>query len=304
MEWVDKFYKWLEGFLGASAITKLFLILADILVLIFFFAIILYFASNNSLAYRAAAKEVLRAIKKGANETAINEKMKNMPYIARSLWHRFRKERKGKPSDYLTITQCLTIPNKTSWTNCLAAVLVITSVVFASIMYAFSQSASAIRHAATLVFIGGILAIILLVVEKASYNSTLYIHEKLVWALNKKSKEFAIPAGVTVPDDKRIVEEPSYITQSDYAVTPIIVEGPKISKPLLNAPKVMDAETQNILLKIDSAIKSKAPVATLRQLASALQRIKNKPENMFPEHQQKINKAMSLLLKAISESYK
>lgn len=290
--------------MGANAVIKLFFIFADILILIFFFAIIVYFASNNAVAYRLAAKEVLRAIKKGANEAAINEKMKNMPYIARSLWHRFRKERKGKPSDYLTITQCLTIPNKSSWNISLAAVLIISSVIFGGIMFAFSQSASSIRHAVTLIFIGGFLAIVLIIIEKNSYNSTLYIHERLVWALNKKSKEFAVPAGVTVPDDKRIIEEPSYITQADYAVTPIITEGPKIPKPLLNAPKVMDAETQNLLLKIDSAIRNKAPVATLRQLASALQRIKNKPENLFPEHQQRINKAMSLLLKAISESYK
>jgi hypothetical protein len=304
MEWVDKFYKWLEGFLGANAVIKLFFIFADILILVFFFAIIIYFASNNAVAYRIAAKEVLRAIKKGANEATINEKMKNMPYVARSLWHRFRKERKGKPSDYLTITQCLTIPNKSSWNNRLAVILIITSLIFGGMMYAFVQNASSIRHAVTLLFIGGFLAIILLIVEKYSYNSTLYIHEKLVWALNKKSKEFAVPAGVTVPDDKRIIEEPSYITQADYTTTPIIAEGPKITKPLLNAPKVMDAETQNLLLKIDSAIKAKAPVVTLRQLASALQRLKNRPENLFPEHQQRINKAMALLLKAISESYK
>jgi hypothetical protein len=66
----------------------------------------------------------------------------------------------------------------------------------------------------------------------------------------------------------------------------------------------MDAETQTLLLRIDAAIKAKAPSATLRHLASVLQRIKSKPENEWPEHQQRLNKAMSVLLKAISESYK
>ncbi|HEY8423711.1 MAG TPA: hypothetical protein VIL23_03010 [Clostridia bacterium] len=304
MGWVDQFYKWLESFLGANAVVKLFFILADILVLVFCLAIILFFANNNALAYRAAAKEVLRAIKKGANEAEINEKMKSMPYIARSLWHRFRKERKGKPSDYLTITQCLAIPNKSSWTYCMAAIVALIGIMFGAIVYAFSQSVSGIRHACTLVFLGCFLAAALIVIEKISYNSTLYTHERLVWALNKKSKEFAIPSGVTVPEDKRIIEEPSFISQADYTVTPIITEGPKIPKPLLSAAKPMDAETQNLLLKIDAALRAKAPVNTLRQLAAALQRLKSKPENSSPENQQKINKAMSLLLKAISESYK
>lgn len=304
MVWIDKFYQGLKDFLGAGAAGKLFFILADILILLFFLGIILYFANNYALAYREAAKDVLRAIKKGANEAEINIKMKKMPYISRSLWHRFRKERKGKPSDYLTITQCLTIPNKTSWLYCLAAILALISFMFAAFVYGLEQSLTATRFAGALVFLGCFLAVILIVIEKLSYNSTLYTHERLVWALNKKSKEFAIPSGVTVPENKRIIEEPSYFSQPEYVVTPIVTEAPKIPKPLLNAPKVMDAETQNLLLRIDSAIKSRAPVSTLRQLASALQRIKNKPENQWPEHQQRLNKAMSILLKAISESYR
>lgn len=56
MDLVDNFYKWLEKFLGAGAINKLFFILADVLILLFCLAIILYFASNNAVAYRAAAK--------------------------------------------------------------------------------------------------------------------------------------------------------------------------------------------------------------------------------------------------------
>lgn len=308
MDLVDNFYKWLEKFLGAGAINKLFFILADVLILLFCLAIILYFASNNAVAYRAAAKDVLRAIKKGANEAAINVEMKKMPYISRSLWHRFRKERKGKPSDYLTITQCLTIPNKTSWMYCLAAVIVLAGIMFGSFVYGFEQSLKATRLACALVGLGCVLAIVLIVIEKLSYNATLYTHERLVWALNKKSKEFIIPAGVNVPDDKRIIDEPSYFTSPqalDYTVVPRISPRPRgAPRQLFNAPKPMDAETQTLLLRIDAAIKAKAPSATLRHLASALQRIKSKPENEWPEHQQRLNKAMSVLLKAISESYK
>jgi hypothetical protein len=307
MDLIDKLYKWLEKFLGATAINKLFFILADALILLFCLAIILYFASNYAVAYRAAVKDVLRAIKKGANETAINLEMKKMPYISRSLWHRFRKERKGKPSDYLTITQCLTIPNKTSWMYCLAAILVLTGVMFGAFMYGFEQSLTATRLAGVLIGIGCLLAVVLIVIEKLSYNATLYAHERLVWALNKKSKEFIIPAGVNVPDDKRIIDEPSYFSSAhslDYTAVPRISAPRGVPRQFFSAPKPMDAETQALLLRIDAAIKARAPSATLRHLASALQRIKSKPENEWPEHQQRLNKAMSILLKAISESYK
>lgn len=303
MTLVDNFYDWLKKILGTGALNKLFFILMDVLILLFCLAIILFFAASYSAAYRAAAKVVMRAIQKGVTEAAINIEMKKMPYITRSLWHRFRKERRGKPSDYLAITECLEIPAKTSWMPCLSAVLVLLSIVFGAVIFGFEETLSTKRNAALIIAIGCFLAAILLILDRISYNSTLLTHERLVMALNKKSKEFFIPSGVTVPEEKRMVLEEIKNSPEKLAEVQNTVSAQNPGAMLRLAPhKAMDVETQNLLLRIDGAIRAKAPASTLRTLAAALQREKIKPENQLPERQQRLNRAMNYLLKAISES--
>jgi hypothetical protein len=303
MNLADNFYDWLQKLLGTGALNKLFFISLDVLILLFCLAIILLFGASHASSYRATAKLVMRALNKGVTEAAINIEMRKMPYITRSLWHRFRKERRGKPSDYLSITECLEIPSKTSWMKCFAAVLILLAVTFAAIIFGFEETLSAKRNAILMIAAGCFLSALLLIFERASYNATLLAHEKLVLALNKKSKEFLIPSGVTVPEDKRMVLEeiknsPEVITQAqNYAAM-------QNSSTLLRvAPhKAMEISTQNLLLRIDGAIKARAPSSTLRTLASALQKEKTKPQNQLPERQQRLNRAMNCLLKAISES--
>lgn len=303
MTLVDNFYDWLQKLLGAGALNKLFFILMDVLILIFCLAIILFFAASYATAYRATAKMVMRAIKKGVTEAAINIEMRKMPYITRSLWHRFRKERRGKPSDYLSITECLEIPSKTSWINCLAVVLVLLSVVFGAVIFGFEETLSARRNAVLMIAVGCFLSAILLILDKISYNSTLLTHEKLILALNKKSKEFIVPSGVTIPEEKRMVLETVKNSPEKLAQLQNTVTNQNQSAVLRVAPhKAMNVETQNLLLRIDGAIRAHAPATTLRQLAAALQREKVKPENQLPERQQRLNRAMNYLLKAISES--
>ncbi|HEY8389978.1 MAG TPA: hypothetical protein VIL26_03400 [Clostridia bacterium] len=302
---VDSFYVWLQKFLGTNALNKIFFILLDVLIILFCLAIILFFAANYASAYRATAKIVMKAIQKGVTEEAINIEMKKMPYTTRSLWHRFRKERRGKPSDYLSISECLQIPTRTSWNNCFAITLMLLSIIFASIIFGFEETLSAKRNAVMMIAVGCFFAAILVIMERASLNATLLTHEKLVLALNKKSKEFLIPSGVTVPEEQRMILEeiknsPEKLNQVQNTIS---TQNP--SAVLRVAPhKAMGIETQNLLLRIDGAIKAKAPASTLRQLAAALQKEKVKPENQLPERQQRLNRAMNYLLKAISESQK
>jgi len=303
MTLVDNFYDWLQKLLGTGALNKLFFVLMDVLILLFCLAIILFFAASYAASYKTTAKIVMNAIKKGVTEAAINIEMKKMPYITRSLWHRFRKERRGKPSDYLSITECLEIPSKTSWTRCIAAVLVLLSVVFGAVIFGFEETLSARRNAVLMIAVGCFLSALLLILDRISYNSTLLTHEKLVLALNKKSKEFIIPSGVTVPEEKRMVLEEIKNSTEKITQAQNLAAVKNSSATLRVAPhKAMNVETQNLLLRIDGAIRAQAPATTLRQLAAALQREKTKPENQLPERQQRLNRAMNYLLKAISES--
>lgn len=352
MIYIENFYNWLKQSLGDKAISTMFFIFVDVLVLLFCVSVILFFVNNYASAYRACAKEVMLVIKNGGDEAAINAEMRKMPYITKSLWHRFRKERKGKPSDYLTVSSCLAIPVKTSWMNIFSKILQLLSFVFGVFIYSF-DSEKGLKVAAMLIVIGFSLAVILIIFEKLSYNATYHMHEKLMQFLNDKSKEFAMFAGVVKPVSQEIMpqvsdpeftqqiyETPQNIQQQVYSTLQNVpqqvfeVPAQPIRKPqqqyqqkqliptstpaqqgynnlnqvrnsTVNRPqptRVFDIETQNLLMKIDSAIRSLSSSATLRQLAAALQRAKVKPENQTPDRQQRLNRAMSALLKAISES--
>lgn len=184
MDFIDAFYDWLFGAAGSNSMMMIFLILADILLFVFFAGIVISLAYSYGAKYRSNGKSVINAINYELEPDEIEEYIEQLPYAALAAWKQFKKIKRGKPSEFMSATICVDNPMKVAWLKVFSKFLYQLAAVCAVFLIGYDMGAKTSRMAALLFVIGILLGLTLMLSDKINYNSTLILHEKLTATLD------------------------------------------------------------------------------------------------------------------------
>lgn len=194
MDFLTKFYDAIYALLKSNYMKIIFFISLYLILLVFIVGLVVHLVGDKSRSFRKSAKLVLDLIDGGANEQEIHEAMKSMPLTTASLWNKYHKEKRGKPSDYLTPNECLYAPLKLSWLKTFAILTIIVAAICSEFIFTCQWDARLQREQASglLMILGLILGGILFFIYKMTQNLTIHYYEDLIECLNEVMAEFII----------------------------------------------------------------------------------------------------------------